>query len=144
MIVWVYSYAPKCYSLLVELQKQCKYCSNFYPENAFGVALTTKDKIYRRNKCRNCYRSTKQTLINRYFKWINERKEEKGCKRCGVRNPVVLDFHHKEGEDKLLSVGGVRRAVGFEQIQREVEKCEVVCANCHRILHDEMRKERVK
>ena len=121
------------------VKKQCKYCKGFYPEDAFGVALTTSTKVYRRRKCRDCYRTTKQVLIGRYFKWINQRKEEKGCKRCGVKDPRVLDFHHINGEDKLFGVGGFRRAVGFEQIQKEVEKCEVVCANCHRILHDEER-----
>ena len=122
--------------------KECKYCNGSFPEDAFGVALTTLTKVYRRRKCRDCYRTTKQVLISRYFKWINQRKEEKGCKRCGVTDPRVLDFHHKNGEDKLFGDGGFRRAVGFEQIQKEVEKCEVVCANCHRILHDEERTEK--
>ncbi|MDP2655859.1 MAG: hypothetical protein Q8P17_05120 [bacterium] len=121
-------------------KKKCVYCGILYPEDAFGVALTTPTKVYRRRKCRHCYRLTKQSLIQRYLKWINEYKIRSGCVRCKITDPRVLDFHHKKGEDKLFSVGGFRRAVGFDRIKKEVEKCEVVCANCHRILHDEMRK----
>jgi hypothetical protein len=126
----------------VASEKQCKYCRSFFPEDAFGVALTTPEKVYRRRKCRDCYRTTKRILIDRYFGWINQRKGEKGCIRCGIKDPRVLDFHHKDEKDKLFSVGGFRRAVGFDQIQKEVEKCDVVCANCHRIVHDEQRKMR--
>ncbi len=120
-------------------EKVCKYCQKSYPEEAFGVALTTPTKIYRRWKCRHCYRETKQTLIQRYLRWINEYKKERGCRRCSIIDPRVLDFHHKDGTTKEFSLGGFRRAVGFERIKREIEKCEILCANCHRIVHDEMR-----
>ncbi len=59
--------------------------------------------------------------------------------KCGIANPVVLDFHHKNGNDKAFTISSFRRAVGFQRVQEEVKKCEIVCANCHRILHDEAR-----
>lgn len=125
-------------------EKKCDYCGISFPEDNFGVALTTSTKIYRRRKCRDCYRMTKQALIQQYFQWINEYKKDRGCNRCGIADPRVLDFHHKKGEDKLFTVGGFRRSVGFDRIKAEVEKCEIVCANCHRILHDEIRTSRKK
>jgi len=125
-------------------KKRCNYCQKLYPEASFGVAVTTKVRIYRRRKCRDCYRLTKQTLIRRYFQWLNDYKRERGCLRCAVKDPRVLDFHHKNEENKLFTVGGFRRSVGFDRIQQEVEKCVVVCANCHRVLHDEARKISIK
>lgn len=119
--------------------KLCRYCGKSCPESAFGVALTTKTKVYRRHKCRDCYRGTKQALIARHYEWLSSYKREKGCGRCGVRDPRVLDFHHKDKKDKLFGIGGFRREVGFQKLKDEIEKCEIVCANCHRILHDEMR-----
>lgn len=119
--------------------RQCKYCGLQFPEDAFGVAATRPNKVYRRRKCRDCYRDTKLKLINKYYKWIGERKSEIGCARCGVKDPRVLDFHHKDGKEKEFSIGSSRRAVGFERIKKEIEKCVVVCANCHRILHNEER-----
>ena len=120
--------------------KLCRYCNNLFPEEAFGVALTTSTKIYRRHKCRNCYRNTKHILIRRYLTWLNDYKSQRGCGRCGVTDPRVLDFHHKNDKNKLFAVGGFRRSVGFDRIRDEIEKCVVVCANCHRIWHDEVRK----
>ena len=120
-------------------EKRCDYCGILFPQDAFGVALTTPSKVFRRRKCRDCYRVTKQTLIQKYFKWLNDYKTQRGCRRCGIADPRVLDFHHKKGEDKLFAVGTFRRAVGFDRIKKEIKKCEIVCANCHRILHDEMR-----
>jgi hypothetical protein len=54
-----------------------------------------------------------------------------GCIDCGYRQyPEALDFDHVRG-DKVLSVSGM---CGFSltKLITELEKCEVVCANCHR------------
>ncbi len=124
-------------------RKLCKYCDKSYSESSFGVALTTATKVYRRRKCRHCYRLTKQKLIGKYHQWICDYKKRHGCGRCGIIDPRVLDFHHKNEQNKLFTLGGFRRAVGFERIKAEVEKCEVLCANYHRILHDENREKDV-
>lgn len=121
-------------------EKKCDYCGISYPEDFFGVALTTPTKIYRRRKCRNCYRLTKKALIQKQYAWLNDYKKRCGCSRCGVTDPRVLDFHHEKGEDKLFTISGTRREAGSERIMKEIEKCVVLCANCHRITHDEARK----
>jgi hypothetical protein len=59
--------------------------------------------------------------------------KDKPCADCGVRYPYyVMDFDHREGEEKLANVGyfafSTEAALG-----EEVAKCDVVCANCHRI-----------
>ena len=123
-----------------ELKKICKYCGKLYPEDAFGIALTTIKKIYRRRKCRNCYRLTKQALIRRHYHWLSDYKQQRGCSRCGISDPRVLDFHHNGKESKNFTIGGFRREVGAERLKKEIKKCLIVCANCHRILHDELRK----
>lgn len=120
-------------------ESRCLYCGNSYPADAFGVALTTEKKTYRRRKCRDCYRTTKQVLIKRYHRWLNDLKIVKGCSLCGLKDSRVLDFHHKNETTKLFTIDGFCRSVGFDRIVKEVEKCEVVCAGCHRILHDEHR-----
>jgi hypothetical protein len=121
-------------------KKVCKYCRRLLPEEFFGVALTTVTKVYRRRKCRDCYRATKQALIEKHYRWISEYKQNCGCSRCGITDPRVLDFHHRDEKTKSFSIGLVRREVGSEKLKKEIKKCIVVCANCHRILHDEMRK----
>ena len=71
---------------------------------------------------------------------INEYKQMKGCFKCGIDNPVVLDFHHKDPSQKEINISRlVDGNWSLLRIQKEVDKCEVVCANCHRIIHHEMR-----
>ena len=140
-MLWEFIYSPKiCYTINMPVKKKrCKYCLKLYSEDSFGVALTTQTKVYRRLKCRHCYRSTKQNLIQRNYQWLTEYKRQRGCNKCGINNPIVLDFHHKNERDKLFTVSSFRRAVGFNRIENEIKKCEIVCANCHRILHDEIK-----
>ena len=61
--------------------------------------------------------------------------------RCKISDVRVLDFHHVNGQNKSFTLGYFRRSVGFDRIEQEVKKCEVLCANCHRIFHDEKRRE---
>ncbi len=64
--------------------------------------------------------------------YIQEAKN-KPCTDCGIRYPFyVMDFDHVRGEKRVnLSMMG-NRGYSIESIQTEIEKCEVVCANCHR------------
>lgn len=63
---------------------------------------------------------------------LNELKGQP-CADCGICYlPYVMDFDHVHG-DKIEEVCNLRRRlVRWERIIAEIEKCEVVCANCHR------------
>jgi DNA-binding CsgD family transcriptional regulator len=59
------------------------------------------------------------------------------CNRCGYNKCLAaLDFHHKNPEEKDKDIMMVFR-MKYETIEREVAKCELVCANCHREIHDQ-------
>jgi len=66
--------------------------------------------------------------------WTYEYKREKGCKRCGEDDAVCLQFHHVE--EKRMGVG---RMIAYSYpeslIRAEVQRCVVLCANCHRKEH---------
>ena len=57
------------------------------------------------------------------------------CADCGKKYPFyVMDFDHKKHQLKIKDVAYmVTRNWSLDKIKVEVEKCEVVCANCHRI-----------
>lgn len=63
------------------------------------------------------------------------------CETCGEKDPVVLDFHHRDPKKKDFTIAA---AVAFKypwaKIEREIEKCSVLCANDHRRLHAKARK----
>tara|TARA_R110000824_G_scaffold4250_1_gene20226 strand:- start:86 stop:457 length:372 start_codon:yes stop_codon:yes gene_type:complete len=92
-----------------------------------------KDKI----KARSYERNKIQRVRNRDF--VKSIKEISECIDCGENNPLVLDFDHVRG-DKVLAISDmVNRAYGINSISEEMEKCEVRCANCHRIITEKRR-----
>jgi hypothetical protein len=52
------------------------------------------------------------------------------CVDCGESDPVVLEFDHLS--DKSFAIGTKLVQFAWQTILDEIEKCEVVCANCHR------------
>ena len=94
----------------------------------------------RYSTCRRC-RTTSQK--GRYHQYKTKAVQYKGggCELCGYNKCLAsLDFHHKNETNKEFGIGGLRREVGFKKLKEEIEKCEVICANCHRIVHHEQRK----
>jgi hypothetical protein len=55
------------------------------------------------------------------------------CSACGERNPVVLEFHHLRQCDKLSELSNMLKGSSLSRIQEEIDKCVVLCANCHKI-----------
>ncbi len=56
--------------------------------------------------------------------------ESHPCVDCGEADPVVLEFDHLR--DKAFNIGPAFSYLRWQTIVDEMEKCEVVCANCHR------------
>lgn len=60
------------------------------------------------------------------------------CERCGYdRNPKALEFHHKEPDKKDYTVAKLKNA-SLPKILKEIEKCLLLCSNCHKEVHDEL------
>jgi hypothetical protein len=55
------------------------------------------------------------------------------CADCGVSYPsVIMDFDHVRGE-KLFNIGSAGPGKSLSVLEAEIAKCDVVCANCHRL-----------
>lgn len=76
------------------------------------------------------------------LKYIQEYKESKGCMDCFMMYPAwVLDFDHRPGTDKVANVSAMLGGYPLIKVIEEIEKCDVVCANCHRDrTHDRLMK----
>jgi len=70
---------------------------------------------------------------NRVFAFVMGIKETSQCV-CGESRPECLDFHHLENKSFDI-MHAVRRGIGIESLKKELEKCEIKCANCHRYEH---------
>ena len=73
-------------------------------------------------------------------KITDDYKIEKGCKLCGYNNhPAALHFHHREEENKLFEISQWHSRVhALDTLFTEINKCDVLCANCHAELHTQV------
>ncbi len=63
------------------------------------------------------------------------------CMKCGYNKyPEVLEFHHRDPTQKDFNVSRKGHCRSWERVSREIEKCDLLCANCHRELHAELDK----
>jgi len=71
--------------------------------------------------------------------FIQDYKLSKGCSICGYNKcGAALEFHHVK-DDKNFEVGKSMSRT-FDIIKIEMEKCIILCANCHKELHEKLRK----
>lgn len=79
------------------------------------------------------YRYTKDS-IQRRREWIDSLKDVP-CARCDNKFPAcAMDFHHREPENKSFDIAKKSFRLSRERLVVEIEKCDVVCACCHRII----------
>lgn len=69
---------------------------------------------------------------------VNEYKSTHKCKVCGEDDPIVLDLHHDKDKEIEIS-NAVRLGWGEKRLREELQKCVVLCANCHRRHHANVR-----
>jgi hypothetical protein len=121
-------YCPKCSPFgshntrpigSVPIQKFCGSC---------GKLLKTK----RRNKCNSCNVSNYRRNIKKKLVAYKEGK----CKICGYnRCDWSMDFHHRDSSKKEFNVSHKGRTISFKKLLTEVDKCILVCKNCHGEIH---------
>lgn len=61
------------------------------------------------------------------------------CELCGYNKcDAVLEFHHRDPSQKDFGISNGGCTWGWEKIKTELDKCVMLCANCHRELHCEI------
>ena len=129
--------------------QKCSNCGIEKLTEDFNWRITGKS---RHKKCKIChaeyrrkhYEKQKPYYINRAFERTKRQREilrkiiwdylsTHHCVDCGQSNPITLDFDHVRGE-KRQSIGYMlQKGVSVTKLNEEIAKCEVRCANCHRI-----------
>lgn len=58
---------------------------------------------------------------------------QQSCKDCGEKDPIVLEFDHRVPNNKFKQVSRMLSGhYSWETILKEINKCDIRCANCHR------------
>ena len=68
------------------------------------------------------------------------------CSRCGFSEdpktgkiePELFDFHHRDPSKKEFEIGEKLKC-NVDRCIEEAKKCDLLCANCHRVIEDELR-----
>jgi formate-dependent nitrite reductase cytochrome c552 subunit len=80
------------------------------------------------------YHRTVRTRVNRIYRKVNELKARTPCRDCGNSFPsYVMDFDHRDPSTKIAPVATLISRGSEVAVWEEIEKCDVVCSNCHRI-----------
>jgi len=67
------------------------------------------------------------------------------CNHCGLSEPKhleIYDYHHVDPDTKLYSVSNILKGP-IERLKTEVDKCLLLCSNCHRKEHARLNRERL-
>ena len=111
---------------------QCKICSR-----KFEYSKELRKKGYTQTKCNSC--SVNECRTRQKTKAI----EYKGgkCQMCGYdRCPQALCFHHIDPSTKSFTIGKKGSSIAWGKLQEELDKCVLLCQNCHHETHAGMHK----
>lgn len=114
--------------LLPTIDLICTQCTRIYAYHHAHPQGHTK------TKCNSC-------LVNdRRFGLKKKCVEYKGgkCEHCGYKKSLrALNFHHKDPTQKDFGISG-KHCYSWERIKAELDKCILLCSNCHMEVHEEL------
>lgn len=105
------------------------------PEKRRKKAAEYSRKHYQKNKHIVKQRSASARISQRSMlrDMIRQYKTTHPCLDCGLQYPYyVMEFDHTRGTKHANVADLAARGVGISKLLEEMDKCEIVCANCHR------------
>ncbi len=110
------------------LGSKCKDCANTAAKKRYhnNVGFAAKDKKFAINRRREIKKQCIEYLGNK-------------CGRCDLeheylKNTAIFQFHHRYPEEKDFAIASVGHRK-FEKLKNELDKCLLLCANCHNLVH---------
>ncbi len=101
----------------------------------FAAAATRKWRSENREHCNKLWRDKRSEKKA----WIDSHKL--ACVRCGEDHPSCLEFDHRIPAEKDFPISTAYCSLSLERIKAEIQKCDVLCSNCHRKRHWDERHE---
>ena len=114
-----------------------KICPNCNKEKDISEFYKKNDRKNGSSSCKSCFT---EYCTNRLIKKKIDAILYKGskCNDCSFSYPdypyVIFDFHHKDPNLKEFDWSKLRLR-SKDTIIRELDKCDLLCSNCHRIRH---------
>lgn len=123
----------------IHLHQYSSCLENFFCPRCNQV-LSNKDFYYskggkRQGYCKACIH--KKTLERqKIFKKKCIEYKGGSCALCGYNRCInALEFHHRDASQKEFSISNVNNRAFSDKIKKELDKCDMLCSNCHREVH---------
>lgn len=128
--------------------KECSRCKESKSPDDFHKSSRMKDGL--QSSCKSCMaESYKRSRGNRldHYKAVQatrnvantarfqEWKAGQKCQCCGETETCCLDLHHLDPSEKEGTISNITASWSWERLKLEIDKCIVVCSNCHRKIH---------
>lgn len=115
-----------------EPTRRCSTCGERKPVET-GFYRKSRGGSGYRTTCRDCSRAYQAEVKREVTDFVDAYKMQSGCADCGwCKHPQALEFDHRPDEIKGAEISDMRKAP-LSLVIEEIAKCDVVCANCHRI-----------
>lgn len=111
--------------ILPEGKKRCLQCSQ---------VKDIADFYDGRQICKECTKENERNKYHQRKEKVIEYKTNSCCAKCGEKRFYLLDFHHLDPNAKDYTISHNSR-IKFENLMKEIDKCILLCSNCHREFH---------
>ena len=114
--------------------KICTKCGQILPLEDFN--WRDKSKGTRRSECKTCHSNYMKQKYQEKKDIVQTLKSTTKCAKCGESRGYVLDYHHIDPSSKDNTIARLTsNNYELDKVYQEIEKCVVLCANCHREFH---------
>lgn len=128
--------------------KTCSTCKIDKDETEYSFRNKAKGLL--QHQCNDCRRLSAKLSYQKHKKavvakvlvrnlekrdWFQDIKAGLSCCVCGENDPICLDFHHLDPNEKDFEPAKGRHTKSKADIIKELNKCACLCSNCHRKQH---------
>jgi len=135
---WLREYRERGESAFLPKESKKKTQEDLERKRAWDRSYYQKHKIKRRAA------ATERKY--RLYEYLQQIKAKAKCKYCGENYPAILQFHHRNPEEKEFDVSTFvyHQKSGPAKLEAEIAKCDILCANCHLKHHYENDERRLR
>lgn len=108
--------------------KVCGKCQLIKNITNFGYYKLADDEL--QTYCKSCAAQYRKDRADTNYELLKRYLSDKNCADCKCSDVVVLEFDHLDNKRYVIS--RICRTHSWASIYKEIQKCEIVCVNCHR------------
>jgi hypothetical protein len=133
----IYAVRKKLYKKLNLKEILCSFCKRKFKPKRESNRFCSELSQIRENRKRNlqrislAFKKRRQLTKLKCIEYLGGK-----CMKCEYsKHPCAMDFHHKNIKEKEFNMTNLIRNNNWDNIKKELDKCDLLCSNCHREKH---------